>query len=131
MWSKSSRFPVVNKPSLRTVRHTTPLSSNRSMTAFVISVDCHETPISLSQRTCQSGHVSLFYCTREATGRVGVLFPFQGCAIQHYYFSAAVIWKIFIVKKFSYSSKITKIKHTKYFQCTYYVIERELNYCRV
>ena len=42
-----------------------------------------------------------------------------------------VISEIFVVKKCSYSSKITKIKHTKYFQRTYYVIERELNYRRV
>ena len=33
-------------------------------------------------------------------------------------------------KKFSGSSTSTKNKHTKYFQCTYYVIKRELNYCR-
>ena len=39
-----------------------------------------------------------------------------------------VIREIFVVKKLSYSSKSTKIKHTKYFQRTYYVIERELNY---
>ena len=42
-----------------------------------------------------------------------------------------VIWKIFVVKKFLYSSKITRIKHTKYFQRTHYVIEHELNYRRV
>ena len=34
-----------------------------------------------------------------------------------------VIWKIFVVKTLSYSSKSTKIKHTTYFQRTYYVIE--------
>ena len=39
--------------------------------------------------------------------------------------------EIFVVKILSYSSKITKIKHTKYFQHTYYVIECELYYCRV
>ena len=38
-----------------------------------------------------------------------------------------VIRKIFVVRKFSYSSKSTKIKHTKSFQRT----ERELNYHRV
>ena len=31
-----------------------------------------------------------------------------------------VIQEIFVVKKFLYSSKITKIKHMKYFQRTYY-----------
>ena len=44
---------------------------------------------------------------------------------------STVIREIFVVKKFSYLSKSTKIKHTKYFQCTYYIIERELNYHRV
>ena len=42
-----------------------------------------------------------------------------------------VTLEIFVVKKFSYSSKITQIKHTKYFQRAYYVIERELNYRRL
>ena len=42
-----------------------------------------------------------------------------------------VIREILVVKKFSYSSKITKIKHMKYFQRTYYIIECELNYHRV
>ena len=46
------------------------------------------------------------------------------------YIHTTVIWEIFVVKKFSYSSKITKIKRTKYFQRTYYVIERELIYRR-
>ena len=39
-----------------------------------------------------------------------------------------VIRGIFVVKQFSYSSKIMKIKQMKYFQRTYYVIEREFNY---
>ena len=42
-----------------------------------------------------------------------------------------VIGEIFIVKEFSYLSKSVKIKHTKYFQRTYYVIERKLNERRV
>ena len=42
-----------------------------------------------------------------------------------------VIWEIFVAKKFSYSSMFTKIKHTKCFQCAYYVIECELNYHRL
>ena len=39
-----------------------------------------------------------------------------------------VIQDIFVVKKFSDSSKFTKIKQMKYFQRTYYIIERKLNY---
>ena len=46
-------------------------------------------------------------------------------------FITTVIREIFIVKKFSFSSKSMKIKRMKYFQRTYYVIERELNYRRV
>ena len=38
-----------------------------------------------------------------------------------------VVWEIFVIKKFLYSSKSMKIKHMKYFQHTYYVIEHKLN----
>ena len=49
----------------------------------------------------------------------------------HTVYLYTVIWEIFVVKKFLYLFKDTKIKRTKYFQCTYYVIECELNYRRV
>ena len=39
-----------------------------------------------------------------------------------------VSWEIFVVNKCSYSSKIAKIKHAKYFRHTYYGIRWELNY---
>ena len=48
-----------------------------------------------------------------------------------YIYERTIIRKIFVVKNFLYSSMSTKIKNTKYFQRTYYVIERELNYRRV
>ena len=44
---------------------------------------------------------------------------------------STIIWEIFGVKKLLYSSKSTKIKHTKYFQYMYYITERELNYHKV
>ena len=37
------------------------------------------------------------------------------------------MWEIY-VKKFKYLSKSTKIKHTKYYQHTYYVIECRVKY---
>ena len=42
-----------------------------------------------------------------------------------------VILEIFIAAKFLYSSKCSKIKHTKYFHSTYYATEHEINYCGV
>ena len=45
--------------------------------------------------------------------------------------TTTVIREIFVVKQFSYSSESTRIKRTKYFQCTYYIIEHELNDRRV
>ena len=53
--------------------------------------------------------------------------PVNGLAVVMY----TVIREMFVVKKFLYSSKITKIKHMKYFQHMYYVIEHELNYRKV
>ena len=44
---------------------------------------------------------------------------------------ATVVREIVVVKKFSFSAMSTKLKHTRYFQHTYCIIERELNYCRV
>ena len=44
---------------------------------------------------------------------------------------STVIRETFVVKNFLYSSRSTKIKHMKYFQHTYYIFKRELNYLRV
>ena len=41
-----------------------------------------------------------------------------------------VFWEIFLVKKFHTHQRLRKL-NTKYFQHSFYVIERELNYCTV
>ena len=70
-------------------------------------------------------HLNLLYCggtdviTSYSQTIVHSFVTSWNCQISH-----TVIREIFVVKKFSYSSNSTKIKHTKNFQCRYYIVDQ-------